>query len=820
MLRSTFLALTLPLSCFAQSNDEEISCLPSKGPCRAALRHIEGGGIGYKHGYTTLEAFLATDPSRWRVTPFLDARGHIFNNGKWAANAGLGLRILSGERIYGVSTYYDYRNGGHLDANQIGVGLETLGEIIDFRLNGYLPVGRKVSPFYDTTFESFSGNYVLISQKYQFAMKGADAEVGLHFDKSSLFNFYAAAGPYYFIGKGTSGTWGGKGRVSGTYRDTLSLELSDSYDKTFHNNFQVELTLTLAFGPKITVKREGRSCKVAHRLNDRMLQPVGRKEIIILDKATKTSVAIDPTTGNPYTFVFVDNTSHSKGTYESPYPTLAQAEENSLSNDIIYVFPGDGTTTGMDSGITLKPNQKFWGSASSYSIQTTQGAITLPQQTSSPPTITNTDIDTEGHAIILATNNAINGFTITSPISDAIYGADQQNLTISSCTIKESGVFAIEAVFLEDAALSITNNQFLNNANGVFATFNGTSNFACLDNVFKGQTSISEVPVNIAAANNSLTVAIKNNIFDSNETGSVRLNLDSVVNLDVNLTNNTITNNNTGSQSSLASSFAIIPTGTTARCSIVAENNTFSQNGSNSLYFHTSGAFATLEVTASKNNISDNQGSAFVLATPADTLTLLAADNTIARSGDNGISVISSTLITTGNIAINDNSFTDITNGNGIAINQSFTTLALTIANNEINNCDGTGIISYAPVGIDSFTLYVSDNTISNCQNLFSNAAAGLDIEQYTNFLGFVTNNTFSGNASLDVMVGSTLPAPVAHLTLTDNKSSADYLLSNPFDGLFNLSPCDVNTTNTGTINTSGVITPVQSHLTNTPCPP
>ena len=43
----------------AQNN----SCPPSPKHMRASTRHIEAGGIGYNKGYTTIEAFLAADPS-------------------------------------------------------------------------------------------------------------------------------------------------------------------------------------------------------------------------------------------------------------------------------------------------------------------------------------------------------------------------------------------------------------------------------------------------------------------------------------------------------------------------------------------------------------------------------------------------------------------------------------------------------------------------------------------------------------------------------------------------------------------------------------
>jgi hypothetical protein len=142
------------------------------------------------------------------------------------------------------------------------------------------------------------------------------------------------------------------------------------------------------------------------------------------------------------------------------------------------------------------------------------------------------------------------------------------------------------------------------------------------------------------------------------------------------LLNNTITNNGTGSQASLGSSFVIIPSGTTNQCSIVLTDNSFSGNGSNALYMHTSGAITTLETTASDNTMSNNGGSALVFATPVDNFTLVATDNTIGGTNDNGIAVISSGLTSTGSITINNNTITDIGNAsNGIAINQDFSTL-------------------------------------------------------------------------------------------------------------------------------------------------
>ncbi len=818
--------LFFSLACFTATAAfgavKEKPCLDGPKVHRATIRHIESGGIGYDDGYTTLETFLAADPNWWSVMPFLDARAHVFNDGRWATNVGVGLRRLTGKRAYGVNAYYDYRNGSKLSYNQIGLGFETLGKLVDFRVNGYLPVGRKITSAYGTRFGGFSGHHMLLSQKHQFAFKGVDAEVGFHFGKSKSFDFYTAIGPYYYRGEMGPNVWGGKARIAGVYKEMVSLELSDSYDGTFRNKFQGQLGLNFFFGPKSKVKKKGprNTCEVAETFNQRMLQPVGRQEIIPVDSKRKKTVARDPATGEPLFFVFVDNTSSSLGTYESPYPTFAEAQANSAPGNILYVFPGDGTTAGMNSGIFLKADQKFWGSGTSHSIQTTQGSISIPAQTTTSPTITNTNIDTEGNAVTLATNNAISGFTITSALNDAIIGTDAQNLDVSFCTFENTTTFPIEATFSGDATISLTNNQFLNNVNGVALTLNGTSNVVCTNNTFEGQTSVSNVPIEISADSNILVAQIENNLFNGNTTGTVRFSLSNVVDTDINVLNNVITNNGTGAQSSLGSSIVVLSNGTNENCSIVLQDNTLTGNTSNALYMHTSGAFGTLAVTATANTVSGNGGSALVVATPVDHLTLLVTDNTITNCNDNGIAVIGSGLSTTGTITLNGNSITGIGNAsNGIAINQDFTTLELTILNNTVNECEGSGILSYAPNGIDSLILNISDNTISNCLNNSSNAASGLDIEQYTSLSGTFANNTLSDNVSSGFFIGSAAASPSVCLTMTGNNTDSDFTL-NSGTGTFNLAPCNVETINTGTFNTIGTVTIVQSCPGAVPCPP
>ena len=817
-----------------------------QSPMRIELRHIENKGVGYNTGYTTLEAFLA--PSRSKLTPFLDLRGHVFDDGKFAANTGVGLRLLSGCRVYGVNAYYDYRHTKRHHYNQVSLGFETMGIRWDFRANGYFPVGsKKSSPYHvqrsitNPSFDSFIEHAAIIRQtittnsKVEFAMTGADAEAAYHILKNKNIDFYAAAGPYCYNYKNKQAI-GGKVRFFAKIFKYLSLELINSYDSRFHENIQGSIGINIPFGKKSSTSKNQilTKCKDAYLLNQRLFQDVERQEIIVVDQLhQKTSVdiasfAINPLTNEPYYFVFVNNTSSSLGTYESPYPTLALAESNSNPNDIIYVFPGDGTTQGMDSGIVLQPNQKFWGSGISQLLQTSKGPLSIPAQSATLPTITNTNIATDGNTITLAKSNAISGLHITSSLNDAIYGADPQNLEVSSCIFENTTTYTIEASFSKDTSISIMNNQFVNNVNGIFLNLNGTSNLVCSNNTFKNQTSLSSIPLTIVAQNNTFSTHIENNLFDNNLTGSIAFNLSSVSNADISLLNNVITNNSTGSQSTLGSSVVILSSNTIDHCSLVLEGNTFSDNrvelsgSSASLYFNTSGQINTLEVIASNNIMSNNIGSGLVLATPVDNLTLLITDNTLSQISDNAIAVIASGVSSlTGNITINNNTIRNVINsGNGIAINQNFSTLDLNILNNEISTCEGTGILMYPYSGNDALVLNIANNTINYCQNFSSNAASGIDIEQYTHLVGTINNNTLSNNTDPAVNVGSALSTPTVCLTLTGNNNKQSYVLNNPIDGVFNLSPCNVDSVNVGTILPSGSINSVQSCPDATLCPP
>lgn len=381
-------------------------CGLSPHPMRLSARHIEAKGIGYNQGYTTLELFfspLMMSAEEW--SPFIDLRGHVFNNGKFAANAGLGARYLTSSRVWGANFYYDYRKTSHLRYNQVSAGLESLGEVWDFRINGYLPVGTTLSSTYNLKFDHFSGHSAYVSRKREFALKGANAEVGAHVNTYENRPLYVAAGPYYLEGHGKT-AWGGELRASWGIGKYVKLEANTSYDSLFKWIGQGQLSLILPFGEKRSVRKHCNSCCTALALSQRAVQSVDRSEIIPVHDKRHISQLLGPN------FIFVDNTSHSDGTWESPYPTLSLAQANSAPGDIIYVLPGSGAAYDVTAlgGFVMQEAQKLWGSSIPHDLTTSLGTVTIPAMSATMPLVSSSQAN--GSVITLGNNGEVSGLIV------------------------------------------------------------------------------------------------------------------------------------------------------------------------------------------------------------------------------------------------------------------------------------------------------------------------------------------------------------------------------------------------------------------------
>lgn len=791
MLKPSFVALIFSLTALTHAEDSLLSrtkTLPKQVsnktetspqqsvPCdsgartmRVAARHIEAGGIGYDEGYTTVEGFFAPNPSSWSYMPFLDVRGHVFNDGRLAANAGVGVRTLFGCRGYGINAYYDYRKTQRQHYNQVAVGLETLGAIWDLRINGYLPVGEKKSHPFDTRFDHFTGNSIILSQKVEFAMKGADAEVGVHFDRTTDWDSWIAAGPYYFIGERGSPTWGGKARIGVSFSQYLTVEFLNSWDNTFHYRPQGQITLAWPFGPKAVKKKESAcSCSLPLRL----VQPVNRQEIVVVNRRHRETPAIDPSTGALYTVLFVDNTSSSAGTYESPYPTLAQAEAASSPGDIIYVFPGDGTTTGMNMGITLQPNQKFWGSGVSHPLVTTQGGVSIPSQSAGLPLLTNTT----GSGITLASGNDVSGFFITRPNLHGITGSDVNHVSLSNLTLFAAqnnmnggnGINIIENNGIVNT-LTLQNLVVTNNAvNGIFIQTQGTSGA----NLFIGSSQVSlngtstngnnGIVLN-AMASSTMAATLQGNTILSNLNEGVVLDSATTGALSYLLADNTIEGNQSQAISGAFPNSPPVTITLTGNSTIGNYGGTGAPFGVNIFTFT-----GPSTLTATGNHFDQNiaQGALSIIAGNS-LFTGLIENNSISQNCDQGFTFNANgtqlvTLVFQNN-NISDNCADGLNFISGVAAN-----LDLTFSNNTIERNNGDGV-NISPHALNALTFVASGNSFSGNLSLTGN---GLNFSPTTvNSLSLTINeNTMNGNGFNAIKV---VPGTINTLTVVANENTA-----------------------------------------------
>lgn len=150
---------------------------------------------------------------------------------------------------------------------------------------------------------------------------------------------------------------------------------------------------------------------------------------IIICVNGKKSKAINPATKQPYVVWFINNTSLAPGlgTFESPFPTLSQVQSTSAPNDIIYIYTGDGTDTGMNMGIILKYGQQILGSGIDHIVKTTCGRVEIPPQAGGSPllsTISTTEATTHSAVVLNTYDNVVSGLYLLDNYGGGTGGSD------------------------------------------------------------------------------------------------------------------------------------------------------------------------------------------------------------------------------------------------------------------------------------------------------------------------------------------------------------------------------------------------------------
>lgn len=237
-----------------------------------------GKGYGLDQGHGTFGTFISIPTCGDAVLPFIDVRGHLMKNHLWAVNSGVGIRLFDSRTggIFGANLYYDYRQTDiHQDFNQIGFGVEFLGQIFDYRLNAYFPIGHVKAHSNSKIYDDYIGNYLVSARKAIYALKGFDTEVSWHMFEHCGFNFYSALGTYYFT-QLSKHTWGVQARLGFNWYEFVSVELKTTYDRMFQTKIQGIFGIILPFDLLTNFCCNRKKCAVF------LSQPVMRKDLIVL----------------------------------------------------------------------------------------------------------------------------------------------------------------------------------------------------------------------------------------------------------------------------------------------------------------------------------------------------------------------------------------------------------------------------------------------------------------------------------------------------------------------------------------------------------
>lgn len=428
-------------------------------------------------------------------------------------NLGLGFRwldfvpfVTEPERITGVSLWADgmrTQAGGFFP--QIGVTYESLGDMWDLRVNGYLPVGQRtqVGEFETTGEIGFFGNSIgdLTQAKSYTAFDAAEVELARRLGAER--DAWGFAGGYV-LNSGDDDTAGYRLGLRGYAYPDLMLQIAISDDDIFKTN--------AAFSIIWFVGRTRSDYQPTCSLPDRFREPVLRNDYVILSRELLNSgIAFNDPNGEELRVVHVasDAPPGGDGTYEMPLNNIDDVMANSMEGDIVFLHSG---STFTNESVVLQDDQQLYGEGDDVTIgiaTQNNGTITLPESSpgarSGPKPII---LDALGDAVTAADNIQIVNLTIdggtrgivaaapgdgTLSISDLLitnttgsamsFSDITGDITIDNVMVTEGTDFAMEFNNVDmDSAVTVTNFEYdggAGAAGGLSAdNFDGTFNIS------------------------------------------------------------------------------------------------------------------------------------------------------------------------------------------------------------------------------------------------------------------------------------------------------------------------------------------------------
>jgi hypothetical protein len=474
-----------------------------------------GPGVGYGSSFGSLYGFLPITQTPGSTLTFAETRLNISTEkGRLGGNLALGYRtsFLDANLVLGGYLAYDIRQTGNSTFNQIGAGLELLGNPWEVRLNSYFPVGNTQTLVSEQlsaqsiAFSNprFSGNFLQLTQQTstrrnrltESALTGFDLEAGtklLAWDGGDLRGY---VGTYVYGGAGVSPFAGIRTRLTARPTPNFNIGVSLQSDREFGTNFI--LSFGANFGGHPTAGNTPEESLLA-----RLADSLARQDKIVATQRWETDLlfsqsevnAINPATGQPWFFRHLNlNGTEGNGTFNNPYNTLTTALNNipTDGNQIVYI-QGTGTIPEF----TLPASVRL---LSSGPVQTLNAQIPLQLPGSGSgnlPTINGT--------VRLQPNSILNGFNLVIPP-----GVVPPSVTPTNPSTTPPTTLPIVPIILDgqEGSFGVLN---------VTATVNSANTPLISCNNVTGS-------VNLDLSGSNLTVENGNGIRCTNVTGTVAIN--------------------------------------------------------------------------------------------------------------------------------------------------------------------------------------------------------------------------------------------------------------------------------------------------------
>lgn len=516
---------------------------------RFGVAYDGGSGLGWQRGMTTLEFMTPLRGDLVWENLFLDVRAVLLNDSTTAANVGIGQRWynLDQNRIYGLNAFFDYRNTGLNEFRQLGLGFESLGALVDFRANAYIPdVGGVIG-----TVPNLFVGHRMITNRDEIAMTGGDVEAGLCLFDTDRFQSRIFGGGYYLNGHRNPDATGWKARAEATLDQQVWVDALIQHDQVFGTTASIGVAIRYlkrqlppsvqALKPMdhIFFRRRGDASgkNIAYRLS----APIERLQTVVYTR--DPVVATDPG-GTPLNFLHVVPGAAGTGTIENPYGTLSAALADAAAGTSIIYTPQGGAFV---ENVTLVAGAQVLSNGPIQRVQTQFGSTKLPfsgagSVFSNLPTI-------QGN-VAMANNSRFSGFSVTGEVSaTGVSGFTIDNTKVTfaagdalvitgagSATLDNLNVQSTvgRGLFLNDSSADVKSLTVANaGGNGVEITTTATNRTVTMQNLTVTKASTHGVDVNVTGAGSlalSITgtnaVTSTSNAFDAGLAGGSTGNLD------------------------------------------------------------------------------------------------------------------------------------------------------------------------------------------------------------------------------------------------------------------------------------------------------